>query len=118
VGLTTFGNPAPFIQFSRAASQSTLVGEVTITAGGSLFRFEAVDVYSSITAIPHQIIGVRNGLQVFAVSGTVPNTFGQFVTVTNPHLTEQVDTLLIRLSNPATPCCANPVGIDNIVLVR
>jgi hypothetical protein len=119
VGLTSFGNPAPFIQFSRSASQGTLVGEVTITAtNGAPFRFEALDVYSSTTAIPHQIIGLRNGVQVFSLSGTVPNTFGQFVTLTNPNFTNVIDTLLIRLSNPATPCCSNPVGIDNIVLAQ
>jgi hypothetical protein len=119
VGLTSFGNPAPFIQFPRSASQSTLIGEATVTAAnGEPFRFEAVDVYSSITAIPHQIIGLRNGAQVFVLTGTVPNTFGQFVTITNPNLTDTIDTLLIRVANPATPCCSNPVGIDNIVLAR
>jgi hypothetical protein len=25
---------------------------------------------------------------------------------------------VIRLTNPAAPCCSNPMGIDNIVLVR
>jgi hypothetical protein len=118
IALTTFGNPAPFIQFSRAANQTTLVGEVAVTSSGSTFRFESVDVYSSVTAIPHEIIGLRNVAPVFSVTGTVPNTFGNFATITNPNLTAVIDTLLIRLSNPATPCCSNPVGLDNIVLVR
>jgi hypothetical protein len=118
IAVTSFGNPAPSVQFSRSASQSTLVGEVIVTANGSPFRFESVDVYSSVTAIPYQILGVRNGALVFALTGTVPNTFGNFATITNPNLGTDVDTLLIRVSNPATPCCANPVGVDNIALSR
>lgn len=116
--LTTFGNPAPFIQFTRLASADATVGEVTVTAGGALFDFESVDLYSSVTTIPHQVIGLRAGAVVFAFSGTVPNTFGQFATVSNPQSTVQVDTLLIRVTNPPTACCDNPVGIDNIVLGR
>lgn len=118
IALTTFGNPAPFIQFSRAATQSTIVGEVVVTASGTPFRFEALDVYSSITAIPYEILGIRNGALVFTLTGTVPNTFGNFATITNPQLAAQIDDLLIRLGNPATPCCSNPVGLDNIVVVR
>jgi Fibronectin type III domain len=119
VALTSFGNPAPFIQFSRAANEGNVVGEVVVAAnGGSTFRFESVDLYSSVTTIPHEILGLRNGSLVFNVSGTVPNTFGRFVTITNPQVTSMIDTLVIRLSNPPTPCCANPVGLDNIVLVR
>ena len=116
--LTTFGNPAPFIQFTRLASQGALVGEVTVTLDGDPFTFEAVDVYSSITPIPHEIVGLRAGVPIFAITGTVPNTFGEFETVANPQPTAVIDTLLIRLTNPATACCSNPVGLDNIVLVR
>jgi hypothetical protein len=119
VATPAFGNPAPSIQFVRLASQGTLVGEVTVTsATGALFEFESVDLYSSVTTIPHEVIGVRGGVAVFAFSGTVPNTFGQFATVTNPHSATAIDTLLIRVSNPATACCNNPTGIDNLVLDR
>jgi hypothetical protein len=116
--LTTFGNPAPFIQFVRLASQGALVGEVTVTSSGQLFSFQSIDVYSSITTIPLEIIGLRAGVAVFAFSGTVPNTFGRFATVENPQPTALIDTLLIRITNPATSCCSNPAGIDNIVLRR
>jgi hypothetical protein len=116
--LTTFGNPAPIIQFTRAASQGGIVGEVTVTANGASFDFESLDVYSSVTTIPFQVIGVRAGAVMFSFSGTVPNTFGQFATVSNPQSSVRVDTLLIRLTNPPTACCDNPVGIDNIVLGR
>jgi hypothetical protein len=118
VALTTFGNPAPFIQFSRLASQGALTGEVTVTAGGEVFTFESVDLYSSVTTIPHEIIGLRAGAAVFSFSGTVPNTFGAFSTVMNTQPLAEIDTLLIRVTNPVVVCCNNPVGIDNIVLRR
>ena len=56
------------------------------------------------------------GVTVFTAMGTVPNTFGNLATVPNPFPYTAIDTLLITVSNPATPCCGNPVGIDNIVL--
>jgi hypothetical protein len=116
--LITFGNPAPFIQFLRLAGQSTLVGELTVRSGGDLFSFESVDMYSSVTPIPHEIIGLRAGAPVFTFSGTVPNTLGRFDTVVNVRSTVLIDTLVIRVTNPATFCCNNPVGIDNIVVAR
>jgi hypothetical protein len=115
---TTFGRPAPFIRFVRQAGEDALTGEVTVTSAGSLFTFTAVDVYSSVTPIPLEIIGLREGAQVFAASGTVPNTFGTFATVNNPYPASVIDTLVIRMTNPATACCSNPVGLDNIVVVR
>jgi hypothetical protein len=27
-----------------------------------------------------------------------------------------IDTLMIRLTNAAAPCCNNPMGLDNVVL--
>jgi hypothetical protein len=33
----------------------------------------------------------------------------------NSSSTQTIDTLRITLSNPATDCCSNPVGLDNIV---
>lgn len=114
--LTTYGNPAPFIQFESRAGQET-TGEVSITAAaGVTFTFDAVDLYSSTTPIPYVFVGLLNSATVFTATGTVPNTFGRFATVSNPYPTAIIDTLLIRLSNPAAPCCSNPVGLDNIVL--
>jgi hypothetical protein len=118
LALTSFGNPAPFIQFVRTATQPAQVGELVITRSGQVFDFESMDLYSSVTVIPHEVIGLRNGVQAFRFSATVPNTFGQFATVSNPFSRTPIDTLLIRLTNPATACCDNPVGIDNIVLGR
>ena len=114
--LATYGNPLPSIIFNRLATQSTITAEVTVTAGGAAFHFGSVDLYSSITTIPHVFIGRLKGTQVFSVAGEEGNTFGSFVTVANPNSSDTIDTLVIRLSNPETPCCPNPVGLDNIVV--
>jgi hypothetical protein len=115
---TTIGNPAPFIQFFRQANEDTVSGEVTVTAGGALFTFASVDVYSSLTPIPVEIVGLRDETEVFRASGTVPRTFGAFATVNNTSAAAIIDTLVIRVTNPATACCSNPVGLDNIAVVR
>lgn len=116
--LTTYGNPAPSIIFQRSAAEPTITAAAQVTSGGSAFRFTSVDLYSSITEIPYTFTGLMGSTPVFEVSGTVPNTFGNFVTVSNPHSTDLIDTLVITLSNPATPCCSNPVGFDNVAVVR
>jgi PEP-CTERM motif len=111
---TTYGNPAPFIQFIRDGS-SDLTAEVEVTAGGTLFSFSSVDVYSSITTIPWQFTGFLGASELFSVGGTVPNTFGLFATVFNPTGGVLVDRLVIGLTNPYVACCSNPMGLDNIV---
>lgn len=116
VVMESYGNPAPAIMFKREADEPEFQGEVEITSNGSLFSFNSVDLYSSITPIPYTIKGFRDSELVFTLSDTVPNTFGKFAKVTNPDATAAIDTLTIRLSNPATPCCSNPVGLDNIVV--
>jgi hypothetical protein len=111
---TAFGNPAPFIEFMRAASAT-----MTISVKGPndrLFTFQSADLYSSVTTIPYVFTGRKDGADVFTATGTVPNTFGSFATVSNPSSGLTIDTLVITLSNPA--CCSNPVGIDNLVLGR
>jgi hypothetical protein len=110
-----FGNPAPFIWFTREADDPEISATIAITAGGAPFAFVSADLYSSITTIPFVFSGVLNLNPVFTEAGTVPNTFGNFETVHEPSA-QIIDTLLITLSNPATPCCPNPVGIDNIVV--
>ena len=114
--MTSYGHPKPAIVFKRSADEPTTTGEVEITHGGSAFSFQSVDLYSSITPIPYTISGYRNSELVFRVSETVPNTFGKFAKVTNAQATESIDRLTISLSNPATACCWNPVGLDNIVV--
>ena len=112
VSWTTYGNPAPAAIFH---STGRVTGELTITAGGGGFTFTAADLYSSTTRIPYTFVGLANSTVVFSESGELPNTFGRFVTVVNPHRDMKIDTLIIRLDNNAV-CCTNPMGIDNIVV--
>jgi carboxypeptidase family protein len=113
--VSDYGHPAPSIQFSSAAGVST-DGEVRITRGGSTFRFVSVDVYSSTTPIPWTFIGMANSATVYSIAGRQANTFGDFATVASTQSDTFIDTLIIRLTNPAAACCSNPMGIDNIVL--
>ena len=116
---TNYGNPEPFIYFVNPTGQLTNSAQIEVTAGGELFTFESVDLYSSVTPIPFLFVGFLNSDAVLNQSGTVPNTFGRFATVTG-NLSPLIDTLRITLFNPATPQCpncgGNPVGLDNIVL--
>ena len=112
---TSYGHPAPFVQFVSPGGATT-VGEVVVTASGGKFTFRSVDLYSSTTPIPHVITGIANSATVFSIQGTQGNTFGNFATIVNPNPTTPIDALLIRLSNPAATCCPNPMGLDNIVL--
>jgi Carboxypeptidase regulatory-like domain len=108
-----YGSPAPFLQF-WAAGGSTVTGEVQVRASGSVY-FKSVDLYSSTTPIPYTIKGLKNGGTVFTLTDTLPNTFGNFRTVFNPHGADAIDTLSIVLTNAAEICCRNPMGLDTIV---
>jgi hypothetical protein len=109
----SYGNPGPSIIFENPPDPS---GSVAVTDAGVPFSFSSIDLYSSTTPIPYTLTGLLAGNAVFTVSGTVPNTFGNFATVSNPHATDLIDSLEVSLSNPAAPCCPNPVGLDNIVV--
>jgi hypothetical protein len=116
--LTTYGAPAPSLVFNAAAG-TTVNGELRITAvDGTVFRFKAVDLYSSTTGVPYRITGLRNASSVFTVTDTLPLLFGNFKTITNPNVAAVIDTLAVALTNAAAPCCGNPMGVDNIVLTR
>jgi hypothetical protein len=115
--VTTYGNPAPFIQFF-APAQTAVTAEVRVSGGGSLFSFLSVDLYSSTTPIPYKIIGLRNASSVFSVTSTLPNTFGNFKTVAASDAAAKIDALSIVLTNTAAACCRNPMGLDTIVLMR
>ena len=108
----SFGNPAPSIQFYTSAG-APATGQVKVTAGGSVFSFVSIDLYSSMTTIPYVFTGLRGSTKVFSVSGTVPNTFGNFAPVANPNAGDQIDTLVIELTDSLAP---NPMGLDNIRL--
>jgi len=115
-GVTTYGVPPPFIWF-LAPGGSTLTGDVTLRSAHDAFTFTSVDLYSSTTRIPYEVTGLAAGVEAFSLHDEVGNTFGNFKTVSNPHGTA-IDTLRIRLTNPAAPCCENPVGLDNIRIAR
>jgi len=110
---TGFGNPAPSILFSTSVG-GTATGQVKVTAGGSAFRFVSVDLYSSMTTIPYVFTGQIGSTQVFSVSGTVPNTFGNFAKVANPNAGDLIDTLVIELANGVAQ---NSMGLDNLRLM-
>ena len=114
---TSYGNPAPFIQFSVPAGSSPTSGAISVSGSSAAFRLASVDLYSSLTPIPYELRGFLNGTAVFTATGTVPNTFGSFQTVINPYAGVLVDSVTIVLTNPAPVCCGNPVGLDNIVLL-
>lgn len=116
VVIDSFGNPAPFIQFTNEAGQNPLVATVQITHDDSAFTFSSVALYSSVTPIPYEITGLLNSTQVFSFEGTVPNTFGNFQTVVNSNLNSLIDSLTISLTNPPPTCCSNPMGLDNITV--
>jgi hypothetical protein len=115
-----YGNPAPFIQFWATAG-STVTDTIQVTAGGATFGFKSVDLYSSTTPIPYTITGLRNSTTTFIVAATLPNPQGNFATVVNPQA-DVIDTLVVSLSNAAAlaqcPTCANPMGLDNIVVTH
>ena len=120
---TTYGNPAPFPIFMSPRGASA-IGEIHITAGGAAFPFRSIDLYSSLTPIPYVIVGTRAGVKevnfgdTLPAAGLVGNTFGAFRTVMNPSAGRLIDTLTVTLTNPALEISGNPMGVDNIVLVR
>jgi hypothetical protein len=109
------GNPGPFIYFVAQPSDM-ITATIQVTDGGAPFKFDSIDLYSSITPIPYTFVGLLDGNVVFTVDGTVPNTFGNFATVLNPDANLTIDTLDVSLTNSPGPCCSNPMGLDNIVL--
>jgi hypothetical protein len=114
---TTYGHPAPFIQFLSAAGFTT-IGEIAVTAVGGTFAFTSVDLYSSTTKIPYEIRGLAKGAVLFTIAKVQGNTYGGFATVVNPQASVAIDTLRVTLTNAAAPCCSNPMGLDEIRVVR
>jgi hypothetical protein len=113
-----YGHPGPSLVF-YATQGTSMEGEVTVRTdeGLPLFRFTSVDLYSSVTPIPYVFTGSLRGHTMFTESGTLGNTFGNFVTVFSSHTNTPIDALVIRLAN-GTACCQNPMGLDNIVMRR
>jgi hypothetical protein len=116
-GSTMYGHPAPFVQFLSAAG-STTIGEIGVTATGGTFAFTSMDIYSSTTKIPYEITGSAKGGVLFTIAKVQGNTYGDFATIVNPQALAAIDTLTIRLTNAAAPCCSNPMGLDSIRVVH
>jgi hypothetical protein len=114
---TDYGQPAPFIEFyvpgsgPLAAPGTPGTGTLHVTAGGATFSFTSVDLYASLVPIPYQITGLRNSMTVFTLANTLPNTFGNFVTVVNPQASAVIDTLVITLTDGGSA-----MGLDNVVI--
>jgi hypothetical protein len=117
ISLTTYGNPQPFVEFNAPAGMTT-TGELRITAGGEPFWLNSIDFYSSTTKIGYVIEGYLNNELTFSVVDVIGNTFGAFARRGNPRADTPVQEIRLRLSNPAAPCCENPMGVDNIVVSR
>ena len=119
VGITTYGNPLPSLQFFAPAG-STVTGELELSAAGAPFWLRSLDLYSSVTRIPYVVEGFLSGEPVFTQLEVLGNTFGNFVRVANSRADLPVDRLNIRLSNPLPGATggSNPMGVDNIVLNR
>jgi hypothetical protein len=117
----SYGKPGPSIVFINPDVKNDLTASIKVTGGNFTFKFNSVDLYSSVTKIPYIFTGYLKSNMVFKVTGTEPNTFGNFATVTNPHNMDVIDRLDITLTNPAIPTCpscsGNPMGLDNIVLL-
>lgn len=115
--MTGYGQPAPALIFKQIGGNPALTGVLQITDADGLFSFVSVDLYSSVTTIPYTITGIRDGVTVFSMSATIPNTFGRFARVTSsaPSL---VTELRIELTNPMLACCNNPMGLDNLTIRR
>ena len=112
-----YGKPAPSVIFHRPREAPELFAGMFVRAEDlSDFTFSAVDLYSSVTPIPYRFIGYDENVPVFDVYGTMPNTFGQFMTALNPNGDVLIDLLYIELVNPFVALGGNPVGFDNVVV--
>jgi len=112
---TDTGRPPPFVHFTSRALSST-AGELLVTAGAR-FKFQSVDLYSSTTPVLYTIIGITGSTAAFTQQNSLSTT-GDFATITNAQTALAIDALVIRLTTPATACCASVIGIDNVVLVH
>ena len=116
-GSTQFGNPAPFVQFVRAAGPVAITEVITLTTGGRPFHFGSFEIYSSVLPVPYTFTGRLNSQPVFSRSNTLANPMGRFVAIGNPDAIVPIDEIVISLTNPAS-LVANPVGIDNLIVAR
>lgn len=120
-----YGNPAPFIYFIQADGVAAVSpASIFVTSAGRPLIFYSAELYSSVTPIIYSFVGTRDGHKVFEQTGTTPNTFGRFgfarLEIEPAYKNILVDRLQLQLSGSPIPAAvgSNPVGIDNIVVVR
>ena len=113
--VSNYGHPGPSIVF-YATNGTNNQAAIKITGDNSTFKFNSIDLYSSVTVIPYIFTGYFKSNIVFSETGTVPNTFGNFATVTNQYNTDIIDSLAITLTNPYGAFFGNPMGLDNAVV--
>ena len=109
-----YGNPGPSVEFMDTQGVGGQTSSLAVALGGQAFTFDAIDLYSSVTPIPYTLVGTLGGQTVFSTSGTVPNTFGNFATVSSIDPGAVIDRLEVALTTVAFPY--NPYGVDNIVV--
>ena len=112
----SYGRPAPFLLFTDPTGLGMTMATLAVTSGGGTFTFDATDLYSSVTPISYAFRGTLSGQAVFATSGTVPNTFGNFAAVPNAGAGAVIDTLEVTLSTVLIPFPINLYGVDDIVV--
>jgi hypothetical protein len=107
-----FGNPIPSI-FSSPQSGSPATDAVTVTEGGSLFAFSALDLAANNGNVNFTFTGLRSAATVFSVTGIEPGLFGPFAFVTVPSgvSADLIDTLVVT-----TNILGTSANIDNIVV--
>jgi len=110
---TVLGTPPPSIQFVSSAG-SALAGEITVAAAGRRFTFQSIDLSSTTAAVSYALTGSVNSATTVDMQGTLGNTAGSFVTISNAQPTAPLDRLVIHLSTVAAACCTNSVALDNI----
>lgn len=90
-------------------------GTVSVTAGGSTFRFSSIDLRGFGHDGAYVFTGLRNGATVFTAQGDIPRA--AFVRVQSPSAAA-IDTLLIRLFTVRVNGEGASYSLDNIALLE
>jgi len=107
-----FGNPAPSI-FSGPQFGSPATDAITVTEGGGLFTFSALDLAANNGNVSFTFTGLRSAATVFSVAGIEPGLSGPFafVTVSTGVSADLIDTLVVT-----TNILGTSANIANIVV--
>lgn len=119
--------PNSYIYIFRNQYMDSITDGIEITHGGQAFNFSSLLLYSSVMEVPYVFTGRRNGNVVFTATGTVPDPHGEFVSLSNPYASAEIDSLDLTFTNVAKlypiggnrvryEGINNPVGISQISL--